>query len=310
MTPDQVNILVDESGDARIADFGRTTVTQNPDSMQSTSCQHGYTPRWTAPEVIREGPHSKEADVFGFAMVMIEVRHSRCTACRTFTNYSSTSMKVFTGAVPFRDSSTHAAIFAILQGERPSRPTHPSFTEDLWTLTQHCWDQDPHSRPEVSEVVEVLRGSSVSPQSQRPSVSLPGYFLLYSGSPTQQRPTERMSDTVPTLPRVEHRPLTNRPVREVRPSWLPQNLLHQLYRLDAPEHSDDDTWDQAEDPEGSTSQFGRHRRRGSLSVQQSKHNVIPSVTGQPTAQELIDAMDEGSVVIFPSPTKLTRSAGT
>ena len=64
---------MDDSGNARIADFGFTTVTQNLDSVQSAQCQRG-TPRWTAPEVLDEGPYSKEADIFSFAMVMIEVR--------------------------------------------------------------------------------------------------------------------------------------------------------------------------------------------------------------------------------------------
>ena len=70
----QPNVLVDGSGYARIADFGLTTVTQNLDSIPSTSCHHGHTPRWSAPEVLKEGTYSKEADIFSFAMVMIEVR--------------------------------------------------------------------------------------------------------------------------------------------------------------------------------------------------------------------------------------------
>ena len=72
LTPGQPNILVDNSGNARIADFGLATVTQNQDSVRNTSCQH--TPRWTAPEVSRGGAYTKEADIFSFAMVMIEVR--------------------------------------------------------------------------------------------------------------------------------------------------------------------------------------------------------------------------------------------
>ena len=81
LTSWQLNILVDDSGCARIADFGLAKVTQNLDSMRSTSPQNGHSARWTAPEVLKEGTCSKEADIFSFAMVMIEVRHELSTAC-------------------------------------------------------------------------------------------------------------------------------------------------------------------------------------------------------------------------------------
>ena len=74
LTHIQPNILVDETDHARLADFGLATVTQNMDSVQSASHQHGHTPRWAAPEILNEGAHSKEADIFALAMVMIEVR--------------------------------------------------------------------------------------------------------------------------------------------------------------------------------------------------------------------------------------------
>ena len=49
------------------------------------------------------------------------------------------------------------AMLFITKGDRPLRPTPSSFTLDLWTLTQHCWSNDPLSRPTISEVVtEVL----------------------------------------------------------------------------------------------------------------------------------------------------------
>ena len=64
---------MDDSGHARIADFGLATVTQNLDSRRSVSYQRGHTVRWTAPEVLNEGTYSTEADIFSFAMVMIEV---------------------------------------------------------------------------------------------------------------------------------------------------------------------------------------------------------------------------------------------
>ena len=75
LTPHQPNILMNDSGHACIADFGLAKVALDPDSVRSALCQNGYTPRWTAPEVMNGGPCSKEADSFSFAMVMIEVRH-------------------------------------------------------------------------------------------------------------------------------------------------------------------------------------------------------------------------------------------
>ena len=70
----QYNILVDNSGHARITDFGLPTVTQDSESPQNTGL---YTARWAAPEVLRDGICSKEADIFSFAMVMIEVRREQ-----------------------------------------------------------------------------------------------------------------------------------------------------------------------------------------------------------------------------------------
>ena len=74
LTRVQPNILVDDTGHARITDFGLAAVTQNLDSIRCLSEDHGDTARWTAPEILsEEGTYSKEADIFSFAMVMIEV---------------------------------------------------------------------------------------------------------------------------------------------------------------------------------------------------------------------------------------------
>jgi len=77
LTLNQLNILVDSSGRARIVDFSHATVPQNEDSMRSTSRQLGYTTQWAAPEVLKGEAHSMRADIFSFAMVMIEVRYVR-----------------------------------------------------------------------------------------------------------------------------------------------------------------------------------------------------------------------------------------
>ena len=69
-----------------------------------------------------------------------------------------TLTQVFTGAVPFGNSLPAVALVAIMDGRRPSRPTHSNFTEGLWELVQRCWHQNHHLRPGVSEVLEVVRG--------------------------------------------------------------------------------------------------------------------------------------------------------
>ncbi|KAF9646800.1 kinase-like protein [Thelephora ganbajun] len=112
------NILMDINGRARITDYGLTAVTRDLKILDE----------W--------GTYSKEGDVFSLAMVTIEI---------------------FTGAIPFKDSLPTAAMLAILEGKRPPRPTHPTFTDGLWVLTQRCWDQEAHLRPQVSEVLQVLR---------------------------------------------------------------------------------------------------------------------------------------------------------
>ena len=71
-------------------------------------------------------------------------------------------IKILTGAVPFGRERSTAAAFAIMDGRRPPRPTHPVFPEELWSLMERCWAHDPRLRPEVSGVLETLSNLSVS----------------------------------------------------------------------------------------------------------------------------------------------------
>jgi hypothetical protein len=46
-----------------------------------------------------------------------------------------------------------------MQGERPSRPTNPALTDDVWALMEMCWHQDPRLRPEMRRVLHDLASS-------------------------------------------------------------------------------------------------------------------------------------------------------
>ena len=75
LTPNQSSVLVDITGRALITDCGLAVVTRNLDSTQSAPDEHEHSTRWTSPEILaNQGTFSKEADIFSFAMVMIEVR--------------------------------------------------------------------------------------------------------------------------------------------------------------------------------------------------------------------------------------------
>jgi len=63
--------MVDASGCARITDFG---LAQDHGAVGRSDTTAAGTARWTAPEILEDkGTLSKEADVFSFAMVMVEV---------------------------------------------------------------------------------------------------------------------------------------------------------------------------------------------------------------------------------------------
>lgn len=69
---------MDGAGHARIADFCLATVTHDLDWIRAGSEVQSRPAQLAAPEILTgEGTYSKEADVFSFAMVMIEVRHRR-----------------------------------------------------------------------------------------------------------------------------------------------------------------------------------------------------------------------------------------
>lgn len=88
LIPSKPNVLVDNFGQTRIADFGFAAVTLNPDSVaRSPTLNQGHTPRWTAPEILRGAECSQEGDIFSFAMVMVEVRHGRSVIGTVLASY-------------------------------------------------------------------------------------------------------------------------------------------------------------------------------------------------------------------------------
>ena len=79
------NILIDNNGRACLAGLGLLVMI--PDELIDVSPNSPQWPsgtQWSAPEVLRGGPPTKETDIYSFAMIMIEVCHERSTACGAF----------------------------------------------------------------------------------------------------------------------------------------------------------------------------------------------------------------------------------
>ena len=153
LIPEQSSVLVDATGNARITDFGLATITQDLESVRKASAECGNNVRWIAPEILDgRGTYSKEADIFSFGMLTIEVRYSYSIQDQHFIPKRHSPEKVFTGAVPFSDKPPRAAVLAIISGGRPPRPTHLALTDSFWALTQQCWDQKAHQRPNALRI--------------------------------------------------------------------------------------------------------------------------------------------------------------
>ena len=88
-------------------------------------------------------------------------------------------------------------MLAVVGGERPPRPTHPTLTDDLWALIQQCWDKDARLRPRM---LQILRGLWVSiPELHMRS---PDLLLASRTIPAWKRLTDRPLDVNERIPLI------------------------------------------------------------------------------------------------------------
>jgi len=161
----QLNILVDQTCRAKLADFGLLTII--PDSSSVTSRAQGGTIRWMSPELLDleiQGRHQTiYSDCYALGMVIYEVLSER---------------------TPFYQSPDWAIPGKVSNGDRPERPQGVEgvwFTDDVWEVLRHCWMPQPEDRPSIKDLLQCLE--EVSRSWTPPSVPL-----------TAGLPTEEFSD--------------------------------------------------------------------------------------------------------------------
>ncbi|KAG1662428.1 hypothetical protein FOA52_004009 [Chlamydomonas sp. UWO 241] len=124
------NLLLDDSGIVKIADFGVARIMEPTGNMTAETGTY----RWMAPEVIEHKPYDEKADVFSFAVVVWEL-----LTCR----------------IPYSDMTPlQAAVGVVQKGLRPEIPlgTPPA----LGMLMETCWGLDPSRRPSFRELTPRL----------------------------------------------------------------------------------------------------------------------------------------------------------
>ena len=143
----QANILINNSGNACLADFSLLTVASDQSTIIS-SCMEGGTIQWMSPELIDLGRFglekirpTKESDCYALGMVVYEV---------------------LSGRTPFAPWKAPLVIQKVLKGERPGRPQGREgvlFTNTIWRVLELCWKQKPNKRTSAKGVLPCLKGS-------------------------------------------------------------------------------------------------------------------------------------------------------
>ncbi|KAG1798754.1 kinase-like domain-containing protein [Suillus variegatus] len=135
------NILINETGDAFVADHGILIFCAE---LHGTSYIRSNV-RWAAPENFQV-PEDEESislpqlasDIYSFGCIMLQV---------------------FTGKVPYSEfRSDHQVTVQILRGRKPARPVTPFIADAIWDFMQKCWLDKLDQRPSANEVLTFIQG--------------------------------------------------------------------------------------------------------------------------------------------------------
>ena len=140
-TPVQANILIDQAGNPRLADFGLLTIISDPTNLlSSSSCTQGGTARWMSPELI-------DPQRFGF-------KNSRPTKFSDCYALGMVIYETISGHLPFHEYTDLSVFVKVLEGKRPCRQS--GFADSLWEMVELCWTPQTAARPRIEDVLQRL----------------------------------------------------------------------------------------------------------------------------------------------------------
>jgi len=125
------NVLIGEHWNAKVADFGLCKIIQSwEETSKYTPCG---TPKWAAPEVLRNEVYTTKADVYSFAIILWEL---------------TTRLDPFPGMSAFE--------LIVQVGKHGLRPGTLADTNPLAHLIAECWDDNPKQRPSFDRILSIL----------------------------------------------------------------------------------------------------------------------------------------------------------
>ena len=92
------------------------------------------------------------SDMYSFAMTAIEVLQHPFRTCESVL--IRLILQLYTGKEPFCELSPLQVPLRVVPGNRPSRPELMS--DDVWFVTQRCWDQELARRPNAEVVARAM----------------------------------------------------------------------------------------------------------------------------------------------------------
>ena len=137
--------MIDQTGRARLADFGLLTIISDPTNfLSSSSYTQGGTARWMGPELIaperfglQDSRPTKSSDCYALGMVIYET---------------------VSGHLPFHKYADLVVFMKVSEGGRP--PREEVFTDSLWEILESCWVPQPNARLSIEDVLHYLESVS------------------------------------------------------------------------------------------------------------------------------------------------------
>jgi len=136
------NIIINDERKAMLCDFGMADDIQVAEFGVTTSDREsGKVVAYQAPDLLNNGEHTKETDIYAFGSLIVEV---------------------LSGHPPFHGVSYVKTLKAIMDGQTAMPDAHPQLPSDsvYWPIVEQCWQKEPEARPTARKLHSKLKAAA------------------------------------------------------------------------------------------------------------------------------------------------------